>query len=166
MPAKTVEFKYKSAHTIALVDGFANASPALTSDSRLYVIYNTSTNNHVYVGTADNVKKRFKDRLAACRELGFSGDGLDSILVFVVQILVNDIPAPPHDTGISDGIDVEHLLIRTYTAKLGKSTRNWSKTAQFTNGVGGKLSWSLINDCGIQSFGGPYSYSLTNGSTF
>ncbi len=162
--ANKVNFNYCSMHTVDNVNGVVSATPALPGQSRLYVIYNGSTNRPVYVGTASNVQNRFAGRLEVCRELGFSDDQLGPISVMVVQILVNGAPATPGDIGISAGIDVEALLIRTYLMHLQWNVRNIQKVTPFTNGTGTVLQWTLTNACGIPNFGGPYDFQLAAGA--
>ncbi len=162
--ATKVTFNYEKYHTVGYDSGTVAVKPALTTSARLYVIHNETTNYKVYVGTATDVKDRFKGRIDVCRELGFSQEQMDAISFFVVQIKIDDTPAPPDKYGWSGGIDVERLLIRTYMQKIGWSVRNSVKTEQFQNGTGGTLQWELVNNAGIINFG-THNYSLTNGSS-
>lgn len=160
--ATKITFNYEKTHTIGYNGGYVKAQPALTSSSRLYVIYNPATTHPVYVGTADDVQDRFGGRIDVCRELGFSQTEMNPILIFVVQIKIDGTPMTPGQYGISGGIDVEHLLIRTYMTQLNYNVRNVNKVSQFYNGTGSKIEWDLVNSAGITNFG-VHSYSLNNG---
>ncbi len=163
----TVNFNYESIHRLANTDGIVSASPAIPRAGRLYVILNNSTARTVYVGTSSDVKARFVSRLQVIREMGFD---VGSPTIFIVQIQINTVYTQPGDDGIADGIDVEHLLIRTYVKLLGLNVRNVTKWGVFRNTTTDKLIWSLNNQAGITDFGGPYRYSLepngSNGSSF
>jgi hypothetical protein len=163
--ATTIKFNYEKAHTVGYDGGYVTVKPALTTSKRLYVIHNETTNNKVYVGTATDVQDRFKGRIDVCRELGFSPEQMDPISFFVVQIKIDDTPAPPDQYGHSLGIDVEHLLVRTYMQKIGWSVRNVVKTSTFLNPTGTELKWELVNGANITGFGGPCSYSLAKGGS-
>ncbi len=156
----TVNYIYESSHVIAYNNGAISAYPALPATNRLYVVYNSSTNRAVYVGTSTDVQNRFDARLKACRELGFNAAQLDPVLIFVVRIVVNGVASPPGNSGVSSGINVEHLLIRTYDVHINCGVRNIDITGQFTNGTGGILTWTLVNQANIGNFGGPYNFNL------
>lgn len=154
-------FDYEATHRlIRNVNGYVTIQPALPNRSRLYVIFNDSTNRTVYVGTAESVQDRFKDRIDAVQHLGFSQSQLDAIFIAVIHITFDGKNTPPHDDGKAQGVDVEHLLIRTYITPLGCLVRNTLKTEQFLNKSGQTLTWELKNSAGIANFGGPYNYKL------
>jgi hypothetical protein len=145
-----IEFIYKTKHVIDLPDaGYTKAAPALPADKRLYVIYNDSTNRHVYIGTSTDVQKRFKPRIEALREFGFSKAMLDDVVMYIVQIKTNQAPTPPDDKGeiFAYGvIDVERLLVQTYIKQFNVSVRNVVKTEAFTNNTSQKIRWQLVNE--------------------
>lgn len=159
-----INYNYVSIHTINYNNGNINAVYALPQASRLYVIVNGTTGHPVYIGTADNVQNRFTPRLEAMRELGFNQNALNPIQVLVIQTQVNGVNTTPGNTGIAGGIDVEHLLIRTYMGHLNLPVRNIQKTAAFQNASGQRIDWTLTNNAGIVNFGGPYAYHLNNGT--
>jgi hypothetical protein len=148
--ATDIEFIYKSQHVIELPDaGFTKAAPALPADKRLYVIYNDSTNRRVYIGTSTDVKARFKPRIEALREFGFSKATLDEVVMYIVQIKTNQASTPPNDKGeiMSYGvIDVERLLVQTYIKIFNVSVRNVVKTEAFKNHTSQKITWQLVNE--------------------
>ncbi len=160
-----VTFNYEKTHTVGYKDGYVKAIPALTTSSRLYVIYNATTTHPVYVGTSDDVQNRFGNRIDVCRELGYSQAQMDPISIFVVQIKIDGTPMTPGQYGVSGGIDVEHLLIRTYLRQVNVNVRNAVKLGIFTNSTGGKLSWNLENNAGIANFG-THNYYLNNNQSF
>jgi hypothetical protein len=138
-------FTYATVHTIQKQGGNPSYAPALTQMSRLYVIRNTQANNFpYYVGTADNVQNRFGPRLDAVRQFGFRNTDIGRVSIAVVQIFVNGIARPPHQTGVAGGIDVEHLLIRLYVSQ-GQNVRNIQKVLPFTNNHGQRLDCTFIN---------------------
>ena len=102
---------------------------------------------------------------SALREVGFDQPTVAQALIMVIQIQVNGANATPGNDGISGGIDVEHLLIRTYIRHIGVNVRNIQKVGPFQNSTGELLRWSLVNNAGIDGFGGPYDYTLANGAT-
>lgn len=139
-----VDFTCVSTHTIKLdASGVISASPAFPAHSRLYIIRNESTNREVYIGTAANVKDRFKDRLTDLRHLGFNQNQLNPITIGVVQIKVNNNNRTPGDNGVANGIDVEHLLIRHFITDREKSVRNVAKTQNFQNKTNSRLDYYL-----------------------
>lgn len=166
--ATDVEFNYKSTHVINFNGGYVSYYPAIPQDARLYVIYNDSTDRHVYVGTATNVQNRFNPRIEALREFGFSEDQLKKIFIMIVQIKIDGYNKPPDNygkAGDNPEIDVEHLLVRTYVEKLNVNARNIDKASKkFKNETGGKLTWSLVNNAGIQNFG-VHNYGLDTGKS-
>ncbi len=159
MPA--VSFRYTHEVTLILTTyGTVRADQTLTTGGRLYVIRSHQTHRPFYIGTAQNLRQRFEERLRVCRELGFNQGDLNPIVVYVVQIKIDGASAPPDNLGLAGGIDVEHLLIRTYTQRIGAAVRNITKSGQPFVNVNAGLNWSLINVCGITGFGGPYAYHL------
>lgn len=152
-----IVFKYKSTHNL-----FANGTvfPAFTSSSRLYVIYDGNGAPSVYVGTATDVQDRFYTRLSAIRELNISQAHLNNIFVAIVQIEIDGVFYPPHNNGISNGVDVEHLLIRIYSQLINANIRNLVKVNAFTSAA--NLTFQLVNECGITNFGN-HNYFLNTG---
>jgi len=156
-----VNFNYLKQYALINNNGLIQTVPALPSSSRLYVIYNNSTNRPYYIGTAVSLKNRFSPRLEVIREMGFDQNCLDEILIFEIQIEVDGKFRTPGDDGIAGGIDVEHLLIRTYINSLNENVRNIQKVTPFINNTGTLLSWNLLNSAGnIPGFGGPYNFNL------
>jgi hypothetical protein len=159
-----IDFNYNVTNNIVINNGLVTANPAINQASRLYVIHNPATNRPIYVGTAANLQDRFDPRLRAMREMGFSQVELNNILVMEVQIQVDGVNRTPGDNGVAGGVDVEHLLIRTYIQNIGVNVRNIQKTAEFNNNTGQQINWTLNNNAGIQNFGGPHNYNLANGN--
>jgi hypothetical protein len=157
--ATTVSYSYETRHTVNYNGGYISIKPALPQKPRLYVIVNTATAYPFYIGTAVDVQDRFDVRVKSIRDMGFSATELGTILIYVVQVKVNGNPSPPDKHGVSSGIDVEHLLIRTYIANFKVNVRNASKVNQFTNTTSGTLSYDFTDLTGhISEF--PISYSL------
>ena len=155
-----VEFIKKSEHKLKYDKGDISIKPALSNDSSLYVIYNNSTDREVYVGTAKEVKDRFKQRTEALREWGFKESQIEKIKIYVIQIKVNGDSSTPGDKGVTkENVDVEKLLIRTYIEKRNKKVRNVDKTTAFINRVDSRLEWEL------KGFEGDSKYSLDGRET-
>ncbi|WP_420233170.1 hypothetical protein ACN079_01155 [Pseudomonas sp. ABY48] len=141
-----ITFTYESEHTFQLNLSIPKAVPAFNASGRLYVIFNQGT---AYIGTSSNIKARFKERLRAIRELGFSQNELDDIRAYAVQIQIDGVNTPPNDAGYSGTIDVEGLLILTYITQLGYSVRNIEKWQLFVNSTGARINWNLVLGHGI-----------------
>ncbi|MGH1384418.1 hypothetical protein [Kordia sp.] len=157
-----IDFNYNFTNSIVINDGLVTANPAIHQASRLYVIHNPATNRPVYVGTSANLRDRFILRLEIIREMGFSQVELNNIIVMEVQIQIDGVNRTPGEDGVAGGIDVEHLLIRTYIQNIGLNVRNIQKTAVFNNNTGEQINWTLNNNADIEGFGGPYNYNLAN----
>lgn len=147
-----VEFRYVSTHGLRKNGGIVSCVPALTHESRLYVISNAAANNRrYYIGTAANLQHRFAVRLEAAREFGFRNIELNNVSIAEVRILINGSGRPPHNTGVSNHqgyfVDVEHILIRQYL-NLGWSVRNVMKVLNYTNNVGTQLNCTFTNPAG------------------
>lgn len=159
-----VTFTYVTQHRFQNVHGAVSVTPGLGGASpRLYVIYNDATNRPFYIGTAQNLTARFAPRNEALREVGFDHATVANAIIWSVQIQVDGVNRPPDNAGRSMGIDVEHLLIRTYISHID-AVRNIQKVAQFTNTSGQRLDWSLVNNAGIANFG-VHNYSLANNAS-
>lgn len=140
-----VHYNYESNHTVRKVGGLISAVPALPTSSRLYVIHHLNAHGRpYYIGTASNVKERFKERFRAVRELGFRTAEINNLRIAVVQILIDGVSRTPQDYGIAGGIDVEHLLIRLYIA-FGHRLRNIDKTGNYQNTHGQRLDCYFTN---------------------
>src|SRR5262245_36742703 len=125
-----ITFMLVSKHTIMIQGGESIARTALPHGGRLYVIYNSTTKRHVYVGTATDVQERFKPRIASIREFGFQQAAMRPIRIYVYQVLYNNRPKPPNKHGRCMGIDVERLMIRLHL-KRNISLRNITKIRPF-----------------------------------
>jgi len=145
-------FNYTSVHILQKAGGNPFYQPALPNSSRLYAIRNTQANNFpFYIGTADNIQNRFVPRVDAVRQFGFRNADIANVSIAIIQIFVNGIASPPHNNGVSSGIDVEHLLIRLYISQ-GHNVRNISKTAVFTNNHGTSLNCTFMNPANWAEF--------------
>ena len=130
MPTDVI-FSYTTIHRVQKNGGLISYVPALPHSSRLYVIRHTLANNFpFYIGTANNINHRFEERKRAVREFGFRTNEINNISIAIVQITVDGAPRPPHNNGISAGIDVENLLIRSYMQQ-GHGVRNIAKLMLF-----------------------------------
>ncbi len=163
-----VEFDYISTHVITYGGGYVAYYPSIQKAARLYVIYNESTDRPLYVGTATDAKERFESRIRGLREFGFSDGQLQKIFIMIVQIKIDNKFTPPDNFGMAGdnpAIDVEHLLVRTYTEKINKASRNIDKASKkFKNETGGKLTWTLTNSTELQNFG-YHKYHLDAGAS-
>lgn len=160
-----IDFDYRTIHTVYKNGGAIFYNPALTHSSRLYVIRNTQANNFpYYIGTANNISNRFAGRAEVVRELGFRTNEINNISIAIVQITVNGVSRPPHDNGISAGVDVEHLLIRSYTQQ-GRGVRNISKVAPFANTSGQTIRCHFFNTAGWGHFV-PANHNVPNNTSY
>lgn len=150
----TITYRLASKHTLTINAGDVRTTPALPTSSRIYVVQNLTTAYKYYIGTAANVRDRFTERLIACRVWGFDQGEADAITIWVFQIVTKvgargaEVYATPGNTGVSTtaagDVDVEWLLVRTFTEELGKNVRNVTKTGPFLNPFGGyDLVWTI-----------------------
>ncbi len=157
-----ITFDYVSSHTLVKAGGIINYAPALPHAGRLYVIRNALAHGHpYYIGTASNVQNRFTPRSDAVRELGFRTAEINNISIAIVQITVNGYFNPPDDHGISNGVDVEHLLIRLYVVN-NEGVRNIVKITPFFNTTGLRINYTFVNSIAWPHFM-PHNYFINNG---
>jgi len=166
-----IEYVFKKHHTVYIDNiGHYKIRPALIRSNRLYIIYNQSTARPLYIGIAKNLQNRFKGRLQTMREMGFNQTQLDSIYIIEVQLKLNTKARTPNYIYERKGLDVEHLLIRTYVELLRIGVRNTEKISNFRNLLLENLSWTITNDLDINIPGlgvpGIRRYGLSGGQSF
>lgn len=160
-----VDFNYRAVHNVYKNGGAIFYNPALPHSSRLYVIRNTQANNFpYYIGTANNISHRFDGRAEVVREFGFRTNEINNISIAIVQITVNGVSRPPHDNGVSAGIDVERLLIRSYMQQ-GRGVRNISKVAPFANASGQTIRCRFFNPAAWIHFV-PANHNVANNTAY
>ncbi|HEX8396375.1 MAG TPA: hypothetical protein VF644_02945 [Pyrinomonadaceae bacterium] len=164
MPTDVI-FSYTTIHRVQKNGGLVFYVPALPHASRLYVIRHTLANNFpFYIGTANNINHRFEERLRAVREFGFRNNEINNISIAIVQITVGGVPRPPHNNGISAGIDVENLLIRSYMQQ-GHGVRNIAKVAPFLNNSGQTIRCYFYNTANWAHFV-PANHNVPNNTFY